>query len=222
MDELGKYTPEGAEEFVAPTTGEAVQDLSTATEATSIHLADKIAEYLTGMRVEDENIGEKLAADREIIRGKYHLPSRELPPRDYESSLKQTLAKLGVDLRPLSDCGKLLEENPMLGAAYLHEAKTVGVNAQQDGADYFKYLGQLEHETIHAIQHKETPSMPVELMEYEAYLAGSNIDILTSSPEAREVFFSFLVGGSVEIYYQRQSETSGSRVAPSWEVIGNE
>lgn len=223
MGEVDKYTPEGAEGFVAPnnsdiSVGQAEQ-IEEVIEKPTQSYSSKLAEYITGIKPEDPAMIDKLFTDQEIIRSKYHLPSIDLSPAEYERGLKQIAQKLKVTVKPTSDCGKFFEENSIAGAVYFNETNQVGMDFDRtDDSSYFNSLGTLEHELIHAIQTHETPSMPIELMEYEAYLAGGNVEALKTNPEAiNDIFFGFFIGGSVSFYYQHESIERGEVVTPVWD-----
>ncbi|MEK7202257.1 MAG: hypothetical protein AAB669_01880 [Patescibacteria group bacterium] len=223
MIETESYTPEGAKDFIAPeTSGISIQpteDEDGTVEQPVQPYSSKIAEYITGMKPEDPAMIDKLFTDQEIIRSKYHLPSLDLPPAEYERGLKQIAQKLKVTVKPTSDCGKFFEENSIAGAVYFDEANQIGMDMDRSNEDtYSSSLGDFEHELIHAIQKHDTPSMPIELMEYEAYLAGGNVEFLKTNPEAiKDIFFGFLIGSSVNIYYKTESEKRGEAIVPVWD-----
>lgn len=222
MSEVEKYIPEGAEEFVAPETAsisiKPAENEAETMEPLAQSYSSKLAEYLTGMRPEDPAMIDKLSSDQEIIRAKYHLPSHNLPLAEFERGLKKIAKTLNVEVRPRSDCGKFFEENEAVGAVYFDETNKIGMDIDRiDEIAYFKSLGRFEHELIHAIQAHDTPSMPIELMEYEAYLAGANIEFLTADPEAiNDILFGFFIGGSVGEDYRMESERRGEEVVPVW------
>lgn len=179
--------------------------------------SSRLSEYLTGMKPEDPAMLERLSSDQEIIRAKYNLPTWGLPPAEFERSLMQIAHSLGVRIQPKSECGKFFEENPFAGAVHFGDGK-IGIDIDRaDINTYLKSLGVLEHELIHAIQNHKSRSMPIELMEYEAYVSGANIEYLKNNPDAiNAILFNFLIGSSVNIYYKLESEERGEKVAPVW------
>ncbi len=67
----------------------------------------RLAEYITGMRPEDEKMVDRLAEDQRVIRAKYRLPAiGEISLlTDYERYLRQRAEELGVEIRPTSAYG---------------------------------------------------------------------------------------------------------------------
>ena len=181
--------------------------------------SSRLSEYLTGMKPEDPRMVERLATDQEIIRGKYNLPSRKLPPAEFERAMMQMVKSLGVKIKSKSECGKFFEENPFAGAVHFGESKQIGMDMDRtDREAYFRSLGTLEHELVHAIQQSKSASMPIELMEYEAYVAGVNMEYLRANPEAiNDALFNFFIGVSVNTHYHLESEKKGARVSPVWD-----
>jgi hypothetical protein len=180
--------------------------------------SSRLAEYLTGLKPEDPAMLERLAADQEYLRAKYNLPSWDMPASEFERALRHTAEKLGVKIIPKAECGNFFEENPYAGAIHFDDNR-IGIDI--DKSEYQQYvrgLSQLEHELIHSMQIHESPSMPPELKEYEAYTAGANLDYLKKHPEQiNEIFFHFFVGGSVNMHYYLESERRGEEYAPNWD-----
>jgi hypothetical protein len=182
---------------------------------------DRLVEYVMGMGLEDSKLIDRLETDQMKVRAKYGLPDRKYRfanPSEYEAFLRELADGNGVRVRSKSDCGNFFEKYPFAGAVYLDQEKTVGVNIDKKSQDnYLKSLLLLEHELIHALQYKYYPGMPVEIQEYEAYVAGWNIDYLRENPEKVSDIFGFFVMGSVKHWYQETSENIHETLEPVWD-----
>lgn len=199
----------------APKEEQSFQDALERHETRAESYAGRLAEYVTGLKLDDPALIDRLTSDKAAIRGKYHLPSRNMPPYEYERALRSILTGLNTRIKDVAECGKLLET--AASAVYLENQNVIGVSIDRNSDEYFRGLNELEHETIHAIQNHETPSMPIERMEYEAYLAGANLDAIAEDEEGPEVLFGFLIGGSVNWHYNELSEREGRKIRPSWD-----
>jgi hypothetical protein len=113
---------------------------------------------------------------------------------------------LGVTIEEESGCGKFFEEFRQAGGVFMDNERKIGVNIKKDDVqEYARSLNTLEHELIHAIQNIRYPSMPIELMEYEAYVAGGNMGVLREDTEIVEVLFGLLIEGSVRHWYEEKN-----------------
>lgn len=182
---------------------------------------DRVVEYITGLRFDSPDLLDRMEEDQIRVREKYGLPSRDYKfanPAEYERYLRDLAEVNGVQIRPKSDCGNFFEENPIAGAVYFDHNKSIGVGIEKtDIKKYFEGVTSLEHETIHSLQDKYYPEMPIEVMEYEAYVANWNIDYLRSDKEAIKVVFDFGIGISVGHWYKEQSEERGEVIRPRWD-----
>ncbi|MFA6416557.1 MAG: hypothetical protein WCW56_03745 [Candidatus Paceibacterota bacterium] len=121
-------------------------------------------------------------------------------------------ANLKTTITAKSACGQYFYDDSIASAAFFEERNNIGIDIKKQTLDsYTGSLGELEHEVIHAIQQKESQSMPIELREYEAYIAGANVDYLQENPEVIKMLFQHMVGGSVSSWYQEE----GTR--PKWD-----
>ncbi|MEI8339477.1 MAG: hypothetical protein WCF94_02320 [bacterium] len=185
----------------------------------------RLCEYITGLQPEDPRIVERLKEDHEIIRARYNLPNREMiwyQPSEYERFLRAEAEKTGVTIREKSDCGSFFKDNGMAGGVYFDENKTIGSSIDKTDKDSMVHsLSILEHELIHAKQHKAYPDMMTEQMEYEAYVAGLNTDNVANAPAGIGLFFfGFSIGGSVEHWYtdKNNERPEGSpEILPKWD-----
>jgi hypothetical protein len=189
---------------------------------------DALSEYLFGIKPDSEEnlrkILERLKEDKAIVRAKYGFPPEEMlrsDPSEYERRLRETAQRLGVTILPKIGCGSFFEENFSAGAVYIDARETggsskIGVDIKREEIKgYIKSLSELEHELIHALQAKRYPRIPIELLEYEAYVAGANIDFLEKDLEAiRDVFLGFFLGGSINIDYRLMNQERVLRGLP--------
>ncbi len=181
--------------------------------------ASRLSEYITGLRPEDPKMVDRLIEDQKIIRTKYDLPYyyefNSIP--EYEDFLYNIAKKYGTDIRTKSECGKFFDEVPFANGVAFGDINAVGLNIDKEtDKTYTKSLLVLEHELIHVMQKNQTPAMPTEHREYEAYISGLNIDAIREHPNDLEVIFSFLIGGSVNTWYNLESKEKGELLKPKW------
>ena len=219
MIEDGKNPKEAYADWEAPKTAQSEAEIRRkVAERKKQTFSSRLCEYLLGMKPEDPRILERLRADQEIVRSKYDLPSRSLSAYEFERALMQRAQGLGVKIKSKSECGKFFEENPFAGAAYFEEEQIGADIDRADSKRYISSLNTLEHELVHAIQHRKSQRMPTELMEYEAYVSGANLEFFRKHPkEVNDIFFNFFVGGSVDVGYRLKSEKRGEIVSPEWD-----
>lgn len=186
---------------------------------------ERLAEYITGLQLDDPKFVERLKQDQEIIRDKYGLPPIsmiELAPSEFEGVLLSLAKEVGVQVRSEYEVGNFFEEHTASGV-YLEKDKVISVKAYPDSVSpYKRRLTILEHELIHAMQDQNYPGMPIEAMEYEAYIANANFDHLDElNPEERVeslgTFFGYMIGGSVRSWYSITSKDRGTEVKPIWD-----
>lgn len=185
----------------------------------------KLCEYLTGLKISDPAIVERLEEDQLRIRTKYSLPTREklqTVPREYEEDLRALARLYSVKIRGKDDIEGFFAAHPNASGAHFQELKSVFLDLETDTIQNYKgSLNILEHELIHAMQTEHSPGMPIEVMEYEAYVANANLSHLNElSPEERpetiDVFFDYLVGASVSHWYQEEAEKKGAERKDQW------
>lgn len=185
----------------------------------------RLAEYLTGLKLNDPKLVERLVEDQKIIRAKYDLPSRDMrfdSPTEFERKLKAIADKYGVRIDSKSECGSFFKDSPA-GGVYFAGSNRIGIDLSQESEKSFtKDLGILEHELIHAMQSAHYPGMPIERQEYEAYVAGASLGRLQgeTDPESRfdrlNSFFADVVGGSIDYWYRDQSKEQEKEISPEW------
>lgn len=80
---------------------------------------------------------------------------------------------------------------------------------------YASDLASLEHEIIHSEQNARYKNMPIELEEYEAYVANLSPAFIKEYPnEIESIVFEYFIGGSVRNYYKRSNEEAKSKSLP--------
>lgn len=183
--------------------------------------ASKLAEYITGLRPDDPRMLERIITDQKVLRAKYNLPPlesrHEYPASEYEKLLLEIARKNNVTIRDKSEHVRFFEKY-MANACYDEDLHAVFIDMRKGTDDnYGKKLVTLEHELIHAEQEIHEKSMPVELREYEAYVASMNMPKFKEMPEEIEfVLFSFCIGVSTNIWYAQQKEESREPAEPIW------
>jgi hypothetical protein len=181
----------------------------------------RLVEHITGMRPDNPLMADRLVIDQKIIRAKYQLPNRGYRfynSGDYEIYLRNLATTNGVRVKEASECGNFFEKTPMAGGVYFSENKAIGVDMDKSSdKKYITALGTLEHECIHSLQDKYFKGMPIEVQEYEAYVAAYNTEYLKQNPDAIELVMSFGIGGSVKNWYREESENRGEEVKPEWD-----
>jgi hypothetical protein len=188
--------------------------------------AGRLIEYITGVKIDDPLLPERLKNDQNAIRAKYKLPPREMrleQPGEYEKVLLEIARKYKIQIATKSECGSFFEESPMAGGVFFDQTKKVGVDLDKTSKKtYTKSLGTLEHELIHGMQNEYSPRMPIEQMEYEAYIAGANLEHLkdmeeTDRDESLKAFIGFSIGGSVQHWYSNLSKMTDKEQRPTWD-----
>jgi len=170
--------------------------------------SSRLCELLTGMRPDNPKIFDRLREDQAIIRHKYELPEnrkvRLANPVEYIAMLKKMAKKEKVSIRSKDEFGNFFKEHPA-AAVYEEENNTIGVNISYESKeDLRKGAQMLEHEMIHALQKKYYPDMPIEVMEYEAYLSSWNVDYLVEKEDMLEDAIGFFILGSVRHFYKEK------------------
>ena len=218
MTEYEKGRAEQVPEWEAPKQEPQAEVDNEALERMNQSRSSRLCEFVTGMKPENPDIIKRLEEDQKIIRGKYNLPDTNLPPSEFERSLKQLAKKHGVQIRLKHEYSRLFDAAPGAAAMYLEGGKMVIGIDQSSLRNYKNSLKLMEHELVHGIQEKYAASMPIEMMEYEAYVANGNLDMLGNDPEAvKEILFETLIGGSVDIYYDLEGKRRGEKMSPVWD-----
>ncbi len=190
-------------------------------------IGSRLIEHITGLRPDNPEMGKRLVEDQKILRAKYNLPSRNLlhdSPAEYEQLLNEIAKKNNVVINDKSECGRFFQEHPFANGAYMDDSNSVAVGIDRnDSSLYKKGLATLEHELIHSEQEALYENMPIELREYEAYIAANiNVHLLKeSSPEDIETVLNFFIGGSVNIWYKQLNEKNKNEskplIEPKWD-----
>ncbi len=185
----------------------------------------KLVLHLTGFKTDDVRIIDKLIADKVRLRAKYQLPPlarRRSNPQEYEKELRGLAQKYKTQVRSSSESGEFFQVHPYAHAAHVPEDHRAIVDLdKEDRNTYALSLGDLEHELIHAMQSILSPRMPIELQEYEAYIAANfnYLEDLKNEPNLAETIEAIFwyVAGSVDHWYSEQSKKRGEDLRPEWE-----
>ncbi len=201
---------------------------TTESKEESASYGTQLLEHLTGLKIDDPKILEKLVEDKKRIRTKYNLPHEAMAkifPAEYERRLRELAKEFQTDIRSKAEFEKFFERHSHAAALYDPPEKNIvaDVNKHESLEEYTKSLATLEHEVIHAIQRVRSPGMPIEVQEYEAYLGANfhNLEELHNDPDREEVLdtlFTYQVGVSVNHWYHEQSDMLKEEVRPDWLV----
>lgn len=177
---------------------------------------DRLIEFLTGVSAKDPSFLERLNDDKQIIKDKYNLPPEEMlrqNPREYYNCLLQIAEKNNLKIKPKEYDAKFFEENENAEAKFEKDTMTIVFDLNNETEKKYRIsLRNLEHELIHGLQSLNYPNMPIEVMEYEAYVAGSSVELMKKSSKFlwSNIFGTGLVG-SVMNWYKRQDKV------PEWD-----
>jgi hypothetical protein len=179
----------------------------------SPHPASLLSAYVIGIPLEDrEGQFNRLASDHEAIRVKYQLPSDDLLRSDeveYISELKRIATKRGIKILPRSAAKNALSGPMTSGSFYNDTDKTIYLGDQNSDSPN-REVHDLPHELVHALQDLDSPTMPVERREYEAYVQGLNIRKLQGIADIENTagILWGVVSISVNAYYQGEGTTN--------------
>ena len=181
----------------------------------------RLIEHVIGMNPENPKILERLIEDQKIIRAKYNLPPfdtlKGYGVTNYERFLKGVAEKFKVKINETSNCGSFFKENPDADGVYIAEENKIGLDIDKTNVyTYNASLQLLEHELIHAMQIQYYPLMPVELMEYEAYVSFVNLSEMSDPEMAAMFLFNCGFLDSVRYGYEEVSRKKGLEVKPKW------
>lgn len=178
----------------------------------------RLCEYLTGMPLERPEVFDELRQDHQLIRQQYDLPDKDVVLNNlawYEDRLRQTAEENGVEIVGLSNFEFPKNITPPK-AVFDPEAKQIGIDIDKSEPDlYATSIRILEHEVIHLLQRTREPLMPIEVMEYEAHVAGLDIDDF-DDVEAMQDMFRRRVYRSIISYYQTQIAHTKEKIVPEW------
>lgn len=184
----------------------------------------RLVEFITGYCLDNPDLINRLIEDQKIVRRKYDLPPRDIlfdDPSEYERRLRAIAKELGIEIIQKTECGNFFQDYSA-GGVFVEDRNAIGISIMRnDQLDQFlKDLVRLEHEIIHAFQHLRYPRMPIELQEYEAYVANRSIMRLLEFPdESVDFLFGYFILGSVLTFYKElnDSQHNGQEVVkPIW------
>ncbi len=142
----------------------------------------------------------KLLKDiQNIVRGKYGLPPielREFSPALYEEKLLDIAKREGVNVSSKTDFMRFFNEYKLASAVFDGETNTIFYDTTGEPR---VRANNLEHELIHALQEKKYQSMPIEIMEAEAYISGRGSLTVIDDPDLADGLVKS-INGSVNVY----------------------
>jgi hypothetical protein len=170
--------------------------------------------------IDDPEFMKALINDNAIIRQKYNLPPIELQrnnPGEYVYTLSNQAEQSGIPVVDIRNLEKFVRENPEAGAVYVSGSGSsfgsgpfIAVNPSED---LVAQASVLNHEYIHAMQNVKYPGMPIEVMEYEAYVGQATNPIVRLWGDYRgDWLFGRTINGSSYWYYQQLG------TIPSWAI----
>lgn len=177
---------------------------------------EALIEYVTGLKIDDPGLMDKIENDQKEIRSKYGLPNRDFKfddPEGYERYLRQMAKDNEVEIKSEADFPEFFEKHKLAGGFSSEDGKTIAVDIDKtDDREYLKSLNKFEHEMIHSLQQINTPEMKIEQQEYEAYMVDWNIENLRENKSLLYTAFDFFIGNSVYSYYRQKSEETGIKI----------
>lgn len=175
---------------------------------------DRLVEHLTGFNFEDPRLMDKLVEDHNDFRSKYDLPdlrTKFTDPNQYELLLREIAQKNEIEIAPKSDHKEYFEKNKDAEAVYSRkEGKIFADINNENNHDHIRSLTVLEHELIHALQHRKYPEMKFEEREYEAFLALPSLSTLKDINYVRQLFKKYIETSIIIGYRQRN-------ITPEWD-----
>jgi hypothetical protein len=172
--------------------------------------------YVTGIWPTPGNeylIAQRMEQDHYVIKQKYGLPPRDLRADnlvEYIRQLEKIAQQNNIPIRSSTEYQAFFSKFSSVGGVYDDALRSIFVPLvdRNNTQMLTKYAGSLEHELIHGLQDKQYPGMPIEAMEYEAYVgANMSLGYLMSNPiDAIDTIFSFYVRGSVNHWYYEKQE----------------
>lgn len=188
---------------------------------------ERLCEYITGMRFDNPKLTERLIEDQKVVRAKYGLLDVSMlknSPEEYENFLMGMASRNGVKIRDRNDFAGYFDRDGAPAAEYFEGKSKIGVTVfrNEDEGKYIRSLIKLEHELIHSIQEKKYPGMPIELLEYEAFIARANTEMAVDDSENfLPIFFGVTlssVRGDYEDEYLKAEKGTDSPVwdNPEW------
>lgn len=167
---------------------EVVVNKTTEIKETKRDYHSRLAEYLTGIPLEDEKkLSEKLIADRENLDQEFKFPPVEQrleDPKEYKKRILDIVNTNGVKIISLQQLPDwYLEKNPMIKKMKDGNSKTAGFYEEESlkcivlgdpSSEDPEVLKTLAHELVHALDYRKMEkgeaNFSIEQLEYRAYL----------------------------------------------------
>ncbi len=171
----------------------------------------RMIKYITGIDYvlgKESLLRDRLLEDHDIVKSKYNLPDSRLrsdSPSEYISKLEEIGKKHDISIRNNYEMEVFFRGNEQIKAVFMEKSNEIFVPLvnKNNYKELIGYAENLEHELIHALQHKYYPNLPVEAMEYEAYVgANVSIEYLKEFPlDSIEKDFN-TIKSSIEYWYE--------------------
>lgn len=181
-------------------------------EKTTQSNISKLAEELTGFKLDDSKIIDHLIDDNRKIGDKYGLPYVEQllnNPEIYYKNIKSFLTHHNIPVVQNSNFDSYFKENPSVGAIYYSPDKCISINKEavdNNLIDKENLLISITHESIHALQDKYNPDVSIEQKEYEAYVGSLPMTAIKKDSKSINIHNLFEnILNSIEINTQQVS-----------------
>jgi hypothetical protein len=168
---------------------------------------------VTGGKYSDINDPEFILAginDNQIIRQKYGLPSQLLQnnsPEEYIYALTRQSEESGIPVMDIRNFEAYRRDNPNAGAFFspggtsnLGSDAFIAINPSKE--EIYLQAGELSHEYIHSQQNIRYPGMPIEVMEYEAYVGQMRYPANLLEGKNRDFLMGWRISGSATSFYK--------------------
>lgn len=179
-------------------------------ERRSQNTDERLIEVLVGDKIGSSHLVNRLETDKEVVRLKYDLPPEEMlrqNPGEYYGRLLTMAEQNGLAIRP-REWDKEFFDNNDVTAKFEMDTGTIVFDLNDENERKLRIsLKAFEHELVHGLQVAKYPNMPIEVMEYEAYVVSAPIELMKRSGKSMDLkVFVHEVAGSVMNWYKRQGE----------------
>ncbi|MFH1244084.1 MAG: hypothetical protein V1487_00710 [bacterium] len=194
---------------------------------TTLPYESRVSQALTGYTINDtQQLVTKLLADQVKILAETELLKPEIRrtnPKEYLDNILGVAAKHNIPIKSFDEIPQQFQnEIPATNAFYDDSWGTDAVYVKNPTSLDPTELGKLAHETVHAIDYRNNPELPIEIKEYRAYIAEYNLASLTTDPitEIQKtltfIFGDKSIAGSIRGYLNQHNITT-----MPWETNAN-
>lgn len=161
---------------------------------------DRLCEYLLGTPTNAPETLARIKDDKVIIRDKYNLPKNTENLRDYYNELLRIAKEDGISIVGRDIVERMGGNLNSVASAFPH-IKTVSIDIREtDWLEFKEGLGSLMHEIMHIKQFRDYTRAPIEIKEYEAFVATIDDEDITTSG-IHHLFMNMLL--SIRSYYRQ-------------------